>query len=107
MVCHGIFWSGQFTLFLDSNRNGYGISTVNWQIAYHYAFDTPTGFFCQMVSTPGFLCQNHGTLLNATKITFAAFAGLQTKPGWLKSRYRRWRYHRTRVNSLSLSLAPE
>ena len=22
------------------------------KIAYHYAFDTPTGFFCQMVSTP-------------------------------------------------------
>ena len=21
-------------------------------MAYHYAFDTPTGFFCQMVSTP-------------------------------------------------------
>ena len=41
----------KFTLFLDSNRNGYRISTVNWQIAYHYAFDTPTGFFCQMVST--------------------------------------------------------
>ena len=42
----------QIRPFLDSNRNGCGISTVNWQIAYHYAFDTPTGFFCQMVSTP-------------------------------------------------------
>ena len=45
----------QIRPFLDSNRNGCGISTVNWQIAYHYAFATPTGFFCQMVSTPG-LC---------------------------------------------------
>ena len=44
----------KFALVLDSNRSGSGcgISTVNWQIAYHYAFDTPTGFFCQMVSTP-------------------------------------------------------
>ena len=42
----------KFALFSNSNRNGCGISTVNWQIAYHYAFDTPTGFFCQMVSTP-------------------------------------------------------
>ena len=42
----------QIRPFLDSNRNGCGISTVNWQIAYHYAFDTPAGFFCQMVSTP-------------------------------------------------------
>ena len=42
----------QIRPFLDSNRNGCGISTVNWQIAYHYAFATPTGFFCQMVSTP-------------------------------------------------------
>ena len=25
--------------------------TVDWQMAYHYAFDTPTGFFSQMVST--------------------------------------------------------
>ena len=41
----------QIRPFLDSNRNGCGISTVNWQIAYHYAFATPTGFFCQMVST--------------------------------------------------------
>ena len=45
----------QIRPFLDSNRNGCGISTVNWQIAYHYAFATPTEFFCQMVSTPG-LC---------------------------------------------------
>ena len=43
----------QIRPFLDSNRNGCGISTVNWQIAYHYAFATPTGFFCQMVSTLG------------------------------------------------------
>ena len=43
----------QIRPFLDSNRNGCDISTVNWQIAYHYAFATPTGFFCQMVSTPG------------------------------------------------------
>ena len=42
----------QIRPFLDSNRNGCRIFTVNWQIAYHYAFDTPTGFFCQMVSTP-------------------------------------------------------
>ena len=48
----------QIRPFLDSNRNGCGISTVNWQIAYHYAFDTPTGFFCQMVSTPGPPFQN-------------------------------------------------
>ena len=48
----------KFALCLDSNRNGCGISTVNWQIAYHYAFDTPTGFFCQMVSTPGPPFQN-------------------------------------------------
>ena len=41
----------QIRPFLDSNRNGCGISTVNWQIAYHYTFATPTGFFCQMVST--------------------------------------------------------
>ena len=41
----------QIRPFLDSIRNGCGISTVNWQVAYHYAFDTPTGFFCQMVST--------------------------------------------------------
>ena len=40
----------KFALFLDSNRNGCGISAVNWLIAYHYAFDTPTGFFCKMVS---------------------------------------------------------
>ena len=45
----------QIRPFLDSNRNGCGISSVNWQIAYHYAFATPTGFFYQMVSTPG-LC---------------------------------------------------
>ena len=44
----------QIRPFLDSNRNGCGIPTVNWQIAYHYAFANPTGFFCQMVSTPGF-----------------------------------------------------
>ena len=43
----------QIRPFLDSNRNGCGISIVNWWIAYHYAFDTPTDFFCQMVSTPG------------------------------------------------------
>ena len=43
----------QIRPFLDSNRNGCVISTVNWQIAYHYAFATPTGLFCQMVSTPG------------------------------------------------------
>ena len=43
----------QIRPFLDSNRNGCGISTVNWQIAYHYAFAIPTGFFCQMVSTHG------------------------------------------------------
>ena len=48
----------KFALCLDSNRNGCGISTVNWQIAYHYPFDTPTGFFCQMVSTPGPPFQN-------------------------------------------------
>ena len=42
----------QIRPFLDSNRNWCGISTVNWQIAYHYALDTPTGFFCQMVSSP-------------------------------------------------------
>ena len=44
----------QIRPFLDSNCNGCGISTVNCQIAYHYAFDTPTGFFCQMVSTQAF-----------------------------------------------------
>ena len=38
--------------FLDSNRNEYGICTVNWQIACRYAFDTTPGFFSQMVSTP-------------------------------------------------------
>ena len=48
----------QIRPFLDSNRNGCGISTVNWQIAYHYAFATPTGLFCQMVSTPGFMSKN-------------------------------------------------
>ena len=38
---------------LNSNRNGCGDSAVNWYIAlYHYAFDTPTRFFSQMVSTP-------------------------------------------------------
>ena len=49
----------QIRPFLDSNRNGCGISTVNWQIAYHYAFHTPTGFFCQMVSTPGVQTQTN------------------------------------------------
>ena len=43
----------KFAPFLDLNRNGCGNSAVNCKIAYHYAFDTPTGFFCQMVSTPG------------------------------------------------------
>ena len=38
--------------FLDSNRNGCSNSAVNWYIAYHYAFDSPNGFFCQMLSTP-------------------------------------------------------
>ena len=42
----------KFALFLDSNRNGCSNSAVNWYIAYHYAFDSPNGFFCQMVSTP-------------------------------------------------------
>ena len=56
----------QIRPFLDSNRNGCGISTVNWQIAYHYAFATPTGFFCQMVSTPGF---HHSREKNINGIT--------------------------------------
>ena len=53
----------QIRPFLDSNRNGCGISTVNWQIAYHYAFATPTGFFCQMVSTPGEYTSFYGLFL--------------------------------------------
>ena len=44
----------QIRPFLDSNHNRSGISTVNWQIAYHYACNTPTSFFCQMVTTQGF-----------------------------------------------------
>ena len=43
----------KFALFLDSNRNACSNSEVNWYIAYHYAFDSPNGFFFQMVlSTP-------------------------------------------------------
>ena len=49
----------QIRPFLDSNHNGCGISTVNWQIVYYYPCDTPTSFFCQMVSTQGFY---HGCL---------------------------------------------
>ena len=41
----------QIRPFLDSNRNGCSNSAVNWYIAYHYAFDSPNGFFCQMVRT--------------------------------------------------------
>ena len=60
---------------LDSNRNGYGNSAVNWSIAYHYhAFDIPAGFFCQMVSTPAF------ALLEVLSVflffTFASVTGL-------------------------------
>ena len=38
----------KFAPFLESNCNGCGNSVVNWKIANHYAFDTPTGFFCQI-----------------------------------------------------------
>ena len=44
----------QIPPFMDSNCYGCGISTINGQIAFHYACDTPTGFFCQIVSTQGF-----------------------------------------------------
>ena len=38
----------KFAPFLESNCNGCGNSVVNWKIANHYAFDTPTWFFCQI-----------------------------------------------------------
>ena len=44
----------KFALFFYSNRNGCSNSAVDWYIACHYAFDSPNGFFCQMVSTPEF-----------------------------------------------------
>ena len=40
----------QIPPFLDSNRNGCGNSAVSWSIDYHYAFDTSTVFFWQMVA---------------------------------------------------------
>ena len=59
---------------LDSNRNGYGNSTVNWSIAYHYAFNTPTEFFCHMISTPAF-CASRSPICFPF-FTFASVTGL-------------------------------
>ena len=43
----------KFAPFLDSNRDGCRNCTINWKTAYHYALDTQTGFFGQLVSTLG------------------------------------------------------
>ena len=68
--------------FLDSNRNGCGNSAVNWSIAYHYAFDTPAGYFCQMVSTPCIPCREQPIFT------------LRINPGSLRS------YRSVKVNSV-------
>ena len=60
----------QIRPFLDSNRNGCSNSAVNWYIAYHYAFDSPNGFFCQMVSNPGLFMPARNA--NSTQFTCAA-----------------------------------
>ena len=51
------FLFGPRLSLLDTNSPLVWIQTaVNWKIAYHdYAFDTSTGFFCQMVSTQAYL----------------------------------------------------
>ena len=53
----------KFAFFMDSTRNGCGNSGINWKIASHYAIDTPTGVFCQMVSIPSSLFDGVGTCI--------------------------------------------